>query len=121
MKAAAELANFPAKSPDLSLIRPVAADTFQLGQNPIADIVIRGFNSGEYSYPADKVINLADQNRIVITKVLEEPHPIELSQIYPLVSAEYRNTLKTKYVSELRKKYNLKIANNAESILKESY
>ena len=121
MKAAAELANFPAKSPDLSLIRPVAADTFQLGQNPITDIVIRGFNSGEYSYPADKVINLADQNRIVITKVLEEPHPIELSQIYPLVSTEYRNTLKTKYVSELRKKYNLKIANNAESILKESY
>lgn len=119
LKEANQLANTPNMTS--SLLRSVAADTFQLGQNPIADIVIRGFNSGEYSYPGDKIINLADQNRVVITKVLEEPHPIELNQIYNLVSAEYRNTLKSKYVSELRKKYNLKIADNAESTLKESY
>ena len=120
-KAALDLASSPDKAPDLSLMRPVAADTFQLGQNPIADIVIRGFNSGEYSYPADKVINLDNENRIVIVKVLEEPHPIELSQIYPQVSAEYRSTLKSGYSNNLRNKYDLKISKNAETILKESY
>ena len=116
IKSAAELAGTIDKSPDLSLLKPVAADTFELGQNATADIIIRGFDSGEYSYPADKVINLAAQNRIVVVKVLEEPHPVELNQIYSQVSAEYRSTLKAGYSNSLRNKYDLKISKNAETI-----
>ena len=103
------------------MLQPVVADTFQLGQNPVADIVIRGFNSGEYSYPGDKVIKLNQENRIVIVKVLEEPHPMELNLIYPQVYADYQNSIKANFTDNLQKKYTLKISNNAETILKESY
>lgn len=121
MKAANEISGDIARMPDRALLKPVAADTFQLGQNPVADIVIRGFNSAEYSYPADKVIKLAQHNSIVTVKVLEEPHPVELSQIFTQVSNEYRKTLKSEYVRNLRQKYDLKISKDAESILKELF
>lgn len=121
LKHANELALSPWKTPDLSLLKPMSADTFQLGQNPVADIIIRGFNSGTYSYPADKVVNLPEHNSIVIVKVLEEPHPIELDKIYNEISSEYRNTLKSEYIHNLRQKYNLKISSNAESIIKDSF
>ncbi|MBO4371330.1 MAG: peptidylprolyl isomerase [Bacteroidales bacterium] len=120
LKEANQLANVPSMN-STPLLRPVVADTFQLGQNPVADIVIRGFNSGEYTYPGDKVIKLDQENRVVIVKVLEEPHPMELNQVYNQVKAEYQNTIKADYTDNLRKKYTLKISKNAETILKESY
>ena len=120
MKEANQLANTPSMK-STPMLQPVVADTFQLGQNPVADIVIRGFNSGEYSYPGDKVIKLNQENRIVIVKVLEEPHPMELNVIYPQVYADYQNSIKANFTDNLQKKYSLKISKNAETILKESY
>ncbi|MCQ2974035.1 MAG: peptidylprolyl isomerase [Bacteroidales bacterium] len=116
-KFAQKLSENPNMAIDYNLIKPLETDTFQLGQNNKADIILNGFNIGQYSYPADRIIKLENQHNLAIITLISEPEPLPLSEVYQSVYSEYLKHKEANYTNTLKTKYNIQIIPEANQIL----
>lgn len=98
------------------ILRPAGKGTYQLGQDPTADRIISGFDSGRYN-EGDRIIYLDDINTAAIVSVAGSPEELPKEEIFALARPQYNRSRLSHYISRLRSKHTLQILPGAYETL----
>ena len=103
------------------VMKHIKTGVYKLGENSDVDDIIKNFDSGKYTQENNGVTDIPKNHTIAVIKVQTFPVEYSAKEVFPIISPLYYRHLEEENIEQLRKKYNLKIQENALENIKKLF
>lgn len=96
----------------VQFLLPLKSAVFSIGDDPLADEIIRKYDSGNGS----RITDFEREHLIAVSEIEKLPEDLGRDGIFPLVAPVYLQSQRRKYIEQLRRDYKLEITDGAASV-----